>query len=220
MKRVILNLIVSLLIVLPNISLASLPMILEPLQPYEALMINADIETVHNYLGELKGDPHLFEFTLSEPKKLELVLSQRNDDIQPIPFSLIIVKNNNRGGGVSEVGRIMDDEMDWHTSYDSGLGFTLTNSKLISYELDSGVYRFEISTALNQGKYLLRVGSQPDNIGYFEKLQSISQIQNFFAVSTFRLLFSSTVLYPLGSLVILILIGLTWFNQYKRIRNV
>lgn len=204
---------------LPIISLAYLPTTMQPQQPYEALTIDADIETAHNYLGELKGDPHLFEFTIKEPRKLSLVISQREINNERVPFSLILVRNNGSGRGVTEIGRVKSEEMDWQTNYNQNLGFDLTNSKTISYELEPGVYRFEISSALNKGKYLLLVGKISDESSYSEKVKSIIMIQDFFGLSNLRVIFSTTVLYPSGSVLILLLFWLTWRYQHKKQKN-
>lgn len=203
----------------PFISLAYLPTIMQPQQPYEALTIDADIETAHNYLGELKGDPHLFEFTLKEPKKLSLVISQREINKERAPFSLILVRNNGSGRGVTEIGRVKNEEMDWQTNYNQNLSFELTNSKTISYELEPGVYRFEISSPLNQGRYLLLVGQINDESSYSEKIKSIIMIQDFFGLSNWRVILSTTVLYPGGSILILLLFWLTWRYQHKKQKN-
>lgn len=219
MVRVVVSLIGFVFIFLPSLSLAALPVILEPQQPYEVLAVDADIEHAHTYLGELKGDPHLFEISLLEPKKFTVTISQRLENSAPVPFSLIVVRSNDNGRGVTEIGRVKGNEISWQENYDSALGFSLAVSEPVTYELTAGVYRFEVSSALNQGKYLLRVGNKSDNSSYNEKLQSIRIIQKFFAVSALHMMISSAVLYPLGCLVILVLIWLTWRYQRKKTAN-
>lgn len=201
---------ISLTVALPVV--AASPLVNQPAMPYAPLAISADIETEQLYLGELVGDPHMYEVTLEEESEFVLTLVQQSGET-PIPFSLIVVRDNDNHRGVTEVGRLTGKDIQWGEYYDAALALSFLRSETISYPLTPGVYRFEVSTPDNFGKYLLVLGTKSDDTGYFAKLGDIRLVQNFFDVSFFRMFISTYVLYPVGVVGLLVLIYLTWRRQ-------
>ncbi len=204
------------LLSLPVLVLASTPIINNPLIPYEILAIDANLEQEQLYLGELVGDPHMYEVTLAGQKPLIVTILQRADGIEPLALNLIVVRSNDNNRGVTEIGRVKGKEVIWQPFYDPVLGFKFWRSEAVSFDLQSGVYRFEVSTADNQGKYMLAIGNNPAESGYFTKLGEIRLVQNFFDVSVLHLLLSTYILYPLGIIILLVLFWLTWRYQRKK----
>lgn len=185
------------------------PSINVPALPYAVYMADSDITTQAEYLGELVGDPHMYEFTVGAETKLTLTLLQREEEAL-IPLSLIAVRQNNQNAGVVEVGRLTSKDITWSEVVDSGLGISLVASQPFEATLTPGIYRVEVSTAENYGKYMLKIGEAKANPGYFSTLADVWMIQNFFGVSVFSLLLSSYVYYPLGIVVLLWLFYVTW----------
>jgi hypothetical protein len=177
--------------------------------PYEVQTIDGQIENKVQYLGALEGDPHMYEFSIGADANLVLTISQLENDT-PLPFSLIVVKQNDRNAGVVEVGRLKNKDISWLENNDSVLGLSLLNSQVFEAGVTPGLYRFEISTPDNLGSYMLSVGTKNDDVGYFATLSDIHQIQNFFGFSIFSMFLSSYVYYPIGIIIILLLFYKTW----------
>ncbi len=200
-------------LVLPLSVLAASPVVHQPTKPYAPLAIDAEIAREQLYLGALVGDPHMYEVTLEEEGVLTLTLVQPSGEGAPLPFSLIVVRDNDNHRGVTEVGRLTGKDIMWTEYYDTALALTFLRSETVEYVLAPGVYRFEVSTPENFGKYFIALGSEPDTTGYFAKLRDIRLVQSFFEVSFFRLFISSYVLYPVGTLLLALLIFATWRRQ-------
>lgn len=201
------------LLLVPGLVHAALPIENRPVLPYEALAIDATIEQKQVYLGALLGDPHMYEVTIAEPKKFVATLWQQPEDEEVIAFSLILVKSNDNNRGVTEVGRLVGKETVWDTAYDGVLAMELARSETVHYELSPGTYRFEVSTPENIGQYMIVLGEDASAAGYFATLREIRAIQQFFSVSGLRLLLSTHVLYPLGSMLLLALFGYLWYRR-------
>ena len=199
------------LLVLPLVSLAASPVINQPAMPYAPLAINALIEQEQLYLGQLIGDPHMSEVSLDEERTLTLTLVQSDAGESALPFSLIVVRDNDNHRGVTEIGRLTGKDIQWTSYYDAALALSLRRSETVEYVLAPGVYRFEVSTPENLGKYLIMLGTESDDdAGYFTKLGDIRLVQEFFEASFFRIFISTYILYPVGTLILIMLIYLTW----------
>jgi hypothetical protein len=207
-KKIWLFIFLGILLVNPLRTQAFSPTISNPLIPYEVLTMDSNIETEKIYLGELKGDPHMYEFTLGKETDLVVTLVQKQKD--NLPLSLIVVRSNNNNRGVSEIGRLTAKENTWQAYRDNALGLSLSRSQTFNKKLGSGVYRLEVSTAENEGQYMLVVGTEPEDLGYFKTLSNIRLTQEFFGRSIFSMLSSSYVYYPIGIFILLYLIFLTW----------
>jgi hypothetical protein len=182
--------------------------------PYAVVVIDNAITTQAEYLGELVGDPHMYEFTIGGEETLTLTVSQLENE-PPLLLSLIAVKENNHNAGVAEVGRLTAKDIKWKVVDDSVLGLTFLRSQKFEADIGTGVYRVEVSTPDNIGSYMLTVGEEPVSPGYFSTLADIRQIQRFFGKSPLALLKSSYVYYPVGSLVLIGLLYYTWRNRQR-----
>lgn len=207
-KKLWLYIFIGIVIFLPQSTKAFSPTISSPILPYEVLTMDSSIATEQVYLGELKGDPHMYEFTLGKETDLVVTMVQKQGD--NLPLSLIVVRSNDNNRGVSEIGRLTAKETTWLSYKDGVLGLQLSRSDTFTKTLGSGVYRIEVSTAENAGQYMLVVGSKPEDLGYFKTLSNIRLTQAFFGKSILSMLFSSYIYYPIGIVVLLYLIFLTW----------
>lgn len=201
------------ILAIPAVTLAYNPQINEAAIPYEIKTIN-EVNLQAEHLGELKGDPHIYEFTIDKTTDLKVMLMQLASD-KVIPLSLIIVRQNEDRSGVSEIGRINGNDTNWQIVKDSVLGLTINKSEVFEEKLKPGVYRVEVSTPDNYGKYALVIGNQTVKEGYFSTLSDVSIFQTFFGGSMFSILKSSYVHYPLGIVIVIVVFYLTWRNSNK-----
>jgi len=192
------------------------PEITEVTRPYEVITIDEQAVRTQDYLGELTGFPVMYEVTSDEPFTLHAQVRQRyRSGLEPIAFSLIAIKQDDRGGGVTEVARLRPDSSDWRRAKDSKLGFSLWEAPVLSAAVAPGTYRIEVSTPENLGKYLLSFGDEDAADGYFASLTGVKRTQEFFGFSFFRLLSSSYVYYPLGVIFVLFVIQRVW--KYRKL---
>lgn len=209
--------VVGLGLLLPAVLLAYGPLKHETARPYDEQVIDGDYRYRSEYLGELKGDPQMFEFSTGHEDKLEIKLLQKPGDDQ-VPFSLIVVRQNEERG-VTEIGRLRSQEIVWEEFSDPTLGVTLISSNTFTADIKPGIYRIEVSTPENSGKYMMVVGSRDRELGYFATLSGVRAIQSFFDYSFFAIFASSLVFYPLGSIILLVLIYLTWRYRSRLIKH-
>jgi len=202
-------------VLLPAFALAFSPTITEIDQPYEIVTVDFEPTTPAFYLGELQNYPVMYEVTSEQAFTLSAVLLQPKSGAQPIDFSMIAIRKNDRGGGVSEVARQRFDSAAWTTQKDAQTGLTFWRSPAFSNEVGAGTYRIEISTPKNTGKYLLQFGEGEDSDGYFASLSGVRRTHQFFGFSVVKMLTSSLVYYPLGILFLLFIIERTW--RYRKL---
>lgn len=185
-------------------------------KPYEIVPMSADMSTQHIMLGALEGFPIMYEVNIASTTALRIQVGQLyQSDAQPIPFSVMLVRQNDDDGGVTEVARIKTKPEDWQVRKDGILGFSLWEQEVNTTSVEPGIYRLEISTAVNQGKYRLVLGDDlVAKTGYFATLGQVRTTQKFFDFSIFKMLTSSYVYYPLG--ILLILFGFYRVNRYRK----
>lgn len=181
--------------------------------PYEVTTIEVDPNVQKEYLGELKGDPHMFEFAVGSTTKLSLALMQSTKT--ELPLSLIVIKQNDDRGGVVEIGRLNTKNIKWHGFHDSALASNLSKSEPFIVELRPGIYQVEVSTPDNIGKYALVIGDKKETHGYFNELSNIYAIEIFFGGSIFSMIKSSYIYYPLGVIMLIILFYFAWKKRFK-----
>lgn len=211
------SVIVFALFVLPSLGLAYNPSINDTTIPYEVFVADGNVSTQAEYLGELIGEPQMYEINIGAESTLKLSLSQANTKTA-IPFSLIAVKQNTKNAGVVEIGRIKSKDVTWDKYRDPVLGMSLLNSQVLEVDVTPGLYRVEVSTPENFGKYMLVIGDGKGDAGYFKTLGHVDTIRSFFNKSTFTMFLSSYVYYPIGILILSYLFYTTW-KRRKLITN-
>lgn len=184
-------------------------------RPYEIVTVKSDLGPEHIYLGELNDFPIMYEITAKESFDLSSRVRQiYNGSEKPVSFSLIVIRQDERGGGVTEVARLRPGTDDWTMVKDSVFGMTFWESEALTSTVEPGVYRIEISNPDNVGRYMLTLGEGEDLPGYFTTLANVRTTQKFFGYSILRLLTSSYVYYTLGIFFLLFVIHRTW--KYRK----
>jgi hypothetical protein len=198
----------------PAVTLAFNPFLNQTSIPYEVMTIDARVNERAEYLGDLNGYPQMYEFTLGKEEELTLSLVQKDTE-NPLKFSLIVVRENNHNAGVTEIGRLGYNEVIWNKRKDGSLALTLLEGQGFIRTIGAGVYRVEVSTPDNFGKYMLVVGKDAVGTGYFKLLGDIVTIQSFFGLPFVAILLSSMVYYPLGIIILMGLFYYTWRNRNR-----
>jgi hypothetical protein len=106
-------------------------------------------------------------------------------------------------------------DIKWEEKRDAGLGMNLLTSEEFRQNISPGLYRLEVSTPVNNGKYLLKIGTNDQKQGYLEDLRGVYDIRKFFGLSTAGMIQSSLVYYPLLILFVLSLFYLTFKYRDK-----
>jgi hypothetical protein len=203
------------MLMLPMVVLASGIYVTEVASPYAIVPVDNEINQPQLHLGVLDNFPVMYEFSLASSTDFRAQISQPVSVgvDTPNPLTLMLVRQDDRGGGVTEIARLTPDVESWSIVQDSSIGASFWQGKEIIETLQSGTYRIEVSTPDNDGKYLLNFGPEGD-YGYFASLSRAWTIQQFLGYSPLRMLTSSLVYYPLGILLIGLLINRTW--KYRK----
>jgi hypothetical protein len=183
----------SVLFFTPLLLLAYNPILVEPPERDGVILIDEDPYIEKNYLGDLEGAPDLYELTTDVSLTLRLQLKQKSTS-QPIPFSMLIVRQNDLDGGVLEVTRRNLGSSDWQKYGDIWLGMSLLESPILEQEIAPGTYKIEVSTPDNIGAYMMVVGDEPVNSGLWTRLKAVFVTQSHFSVPIFFAIRSPYVL--------------------------
>lgn len=180
---------------------------------YEVITIQ-NPETEQLILGELQDAPEMFEIVSENPFTLSVeirAVPERNSDAAPQLNGIIIKQKEVRG--VEEIARLNAADSNWEIVTDKATGLKYQAGTYFNEQVDAGTYRIEISSPNNQGKYMLLVGTNTDDNGYGASLSDIKSVYQFYDLGTFRMFSSPYVHYPLGIIVLLGLLGGTWYWQ-------
>lgn len=178
----------------------------------------SDPELSQAFYGEMKGYPHTYEIRTGEPFSLYAeILVPDIEESQNI-ISGIIIKEQKKGGRVTEVTRLYAKDAPWESQFEFFGGDTYRHGPRYEAEAEAGVYRIEVHTPENMGKYVLVVGSREEmTIGYFELLGRMMEIKTFFGKSRIMIIQSPLVYIPL------IIIGggvLFWYVRRRKLNAV
>jgi hypothetical protein len=183
--------------------------------PYEIVPLTGDFDEKRLLLGKLDNFPVMYGAIVVATTTLSIQLAQRDYGANPLGLSLMVVRVDDTGGGVTEVGRVYLQPADWQKRKDSVLGMTFLESALVHKEIGPGTYRIEVSTPDNLGSYMLTVGEIDAGSGYFDTVGNVRLVQKNFGFSVFTMLRSSYVYYPLGILFLLFMLQRTW--KYRKV---
>ncbi len=211
-------LLAAIIIVLPNLAQAFVVVETDISRPYEVFPIESALPIETGYLGTLDNYPVMYEVHSEEPFTFTAQLQQPAS--RPAePLSLLLIRRNDRGGGVTEIARQTINPADWMRERDSLVGMTFLTADLLEVDVEPGTYRLEVSSPNNLAQYLLTVGDEEQDTGYVEQLGYIRQTQSYFGYGFFTMLRSSLVYYPIGILLLLGAIFQTWRFASKRRSN-
>ena len=163
-----------------------------------------DPSVPETYYGSLSGSPHTYQFLVQEKISFKAVLSTASKHSTADDLSLIIVKEEKRG--VSEVGRVTGKDTDWNTNYSHSLALRFRESQSLDVELDSGVYRLEVSTPVNLRSYKLEL-----NEGGRMSYKELFMARSIFDLSYLSVVFTIRVYVPL-----LILFAFIYYRKNKK----
>lgn len=204
---------ISLLVFLaPSLLCAYNPIKAEPSEPYAVIPLEGDLYVEHHLLGDLSDYPDMYEFTTDVAVDLKIRLRQRDSE-EAVPFGLILVRQNDADGGVTEVLRQNQSLNEWQTRKESSLGITFLENSTIEESISPGTYRLEVSTPDNRGAYMLILGDEPVSSGFFASLAHIFSTQRHFGYSPFHVVLSSYVYYPIG--IVMIAMGVFLTYRYR-----
>lgn len=187
----------------------------EVAKPYDVVKITPNEYSQVVHMGTLDSFPIMYEFTLEESTELSFQLRTLANILPGGAFSLMIVRENDDGSGVTEVARQIAGNNNWQAHKDRVYGLTFLDGEVLTLAYEPGTYRVEVSTPVNEGKYLLVVGDTSDHLGYFATLNRAHAIQSHFGYSFVRLLTSSYLYYPFGIIMLLIIFERTWKFRNK-----
>ncbi|MEK7638692.1 MAG: hypothetical protein AAB388_00880 [Patescibacteria group bacterium] len=200
-------------------TLAYNPTTIDPSEPYEPVEVfNGEPSVAREYLGQLDDFPEMMELSSAEPFTLTVEIRQR-DQGEPYEFALIAVRVNEDGTGVTEIARLKQPIEEWRQVSDSVMGMKFLVSEPLQVPVEAGTYRVEISTPDNGGEYMLVFGEMPTKAGYFAMLGNIFETQQNFKLSWLHIFASSYVYYPVGIIIVLAGLYITW-RRRKQIAHV
>lgn len=191
------------------------PISAEPEEAYSVIPIVGDPYVERSYLGDLDGVPDLYEFKTEVAITLRVQIRQRAGR-EAVPFGLILVRQNDMDGGVTEIARQNEVLQNWGKERSHLIGVKFLSAPILEKEITPGTYRIEVSTPDNIGNYSLTTGEESEASGYFKSLSQIARTQYHFGLTPIYLLFSS---YVYGTLVILVL-GYSGyrFRSFKQVK--
>ena len=191
--------------------------VFEPVDtPYEVITITDDPMIERSILGELEGSPEMFEITSDVEFTLTVEIRAITESGTAPEFAGIVIRQK-ESRGVEEVARLRATDADWLRVIDSETGLPYFAGPFWSQSVPAGTYRIEVSTPENTGKYILVVGSQDDTKGYLESIRNVSEAYEFYDASTLRMFNSPYIHYPLGIILLIFLLGGTWWWLRSRI---
>jgi len=203
------------IVTLPTLSHAFVVVETDISRPYEVFPVERTLPNQTWYLGTLDNYPVMYEIRSEEPFTFTAQLRQPTN--RPAEsLSLLLIRNNDRGGGVTEIARQNIAPSDWTRQRDSLLGMSFLTADQLQIDVIPGVYRLEVSSPNNLAQYMLSVGDEPIESGYFEQLGYVRQTQSYFGYSFLTMLRSSLVYYPIGILLLLGAFYQTWRFASKR----
>lgn len=183
--------------------------------PYEVITLVSDREGQQTIRGELEDAPEMFELVITATSTLTVEIRALPVPKEILTLSGIIIKQKEIRG-IEEIARLKATAANWNQLVDGATGLPYLAGPYFSETVTPGTYRIEVSTPNNQGKYLLIIGSGADNQSYLNSLKAVAQTYTFYNVSKFRMFNSPYVHYPLGSVVVLIVMGATVYATRHR----
>lgn len=183
--------------------------------PYDVVTITGDPELQQILLGELDNAPEMYEIKSDTDFTLTAEIRSVPGSGEEPHFSGIIVRQK-EVLGVEEVARMKAADASWAPVRDKTTGLVYQSGPFFSEKVKAGTYHIEVSTPDNAGKYLLLTGNKDDGAGYFNTLQAIKQLYDFYGYGSFNMLLSAYVYYPIGIVLVISLMIATWLWSRRR----
>jgi hypothetical protein len=174
-----------------------------------------DIVQSQAFYGELGDSPHLFEFILTKPTALFAELLVPDIDTSVTDKSGLLLKVEERG--VTEIARMNAKDAPWESFFEWFGGDSYLRGPSYFDSLEAGTYQLEVSTPVNQGKYVLVLGKEESfSLSYLGILRDVARVKDFFGKSRLALLQSPLVYVPL---FLVVLCGFALWRVVRRVRG-
>lgn len=181
--------------------------------PYEVRSIEESLTVEQWYLGELTQFPEMYEIGLIATTSLPISLKiPATEDVTQMRPTLLIVRDVDPRG-VEEVMRVPFEATGWIKETDIRSGLAYFASPPLTVELAAGVYRIEVSSPNNLGKYMLVMGSDVTRPSWGVSFATVRSLYDFYGVSKMLMVRSPVLYYPLGIIVVLGLLVLMWWYR-------
>lgn len=161
----------------------------------------ANAEVPQEHFGKLLGFPHTFEFKVTEAMPFKAHIAVQDTLEQKNDISIIVIKQERRG--VSEVGRTRIKDQAWETQKDVLLAETFRSGGRLEAQLEPGMYKLEVSSPDNVGKYKLEWGTTKLKRSYFENVRVLFEVKSFLDSSPFSAFLSPLLYIPLLLLLLI-----------------
>ncbi len=193
---------------------AHVPVIIEGLGQSDVITID-DPDLSQAFYGEMAGFPHTYEIRISEPLKLYAHILVPDIESSKNNISGIIIKERIGGGRVTEITRLLAKDGAWVSEYEPFGGDSYREGPQYETTLEPGTYRLEVNTPDNVEKYVLVVGTREEmTIGYFEMIQRLAKVKQFFGKPTIFIIQSPYVYVPL----VIALLIYVWYRRRSRMK--
>jgi hypothetical protein len=183
-------------------------------EQYEVIQLSGDPEHKQTILGELSNAPEMYEVKSDHDFTLTVEIRAVPGDLARPQFSGIIVRQKEQLG-VEEVARMKAIDAAWTSISDGTTGLVYQAGPFFSEKVKAGTYHIEVSTPDNSGKYMLVVGNTDESAGYIDTLHAIGVVYDFYGLGTFAMYHSPYIYYPVGIVVVILLIIGTWYWQRR-----
>ena len=203
------------LLLLTNVAEAHQPVLVAPDTVGDVISIDRP-EVSWAYYGELQGFPHTYEIRSEESFLLYTQILEPDIDGAMNNHDVIVVRERDNGRGVEEVVRFYAKDTDWQSFHEPFGNDAYLAGGEYEAEVEPGVYRIEVSTPRNEGKYVLSVGKIEDfsDVSYFETVKRIYQVKLFFEKPGIAVVLSPFVYVPL--IIILLIMGIFYYFYRRR----
>jgi hypothetical protein len=186
--------------------------------PYEIVPIE-DITKEQYAVGELNNYPEMYEFTIDIETAVSVAvrypLTSTVRDVEVTPQLGLIVVKVVEPRGVAEVARVASTDATWEIVRDPLSKLLYEQGGTFTKTLEPGTYRVEVSTPDNQSPYILAFSGQ-HALTFGEKFSLVGDLYEFYGVSKVGMIRSPLIVYPIGIVVLLGLIVLTWWYSSRR----
>jgi len=209
------GLIVGILLVLAPAAEAFVVESYEPATQYEVQTIAGDPRLERLIIGTLRSEPIMYE-VISDSEFLFSFELRTIPTATPPQLTAIVVRVLDPRG-VEEVTRLPYQASQWIVGRDYNSGLPYQTAPRYEKMLPAGIYQFEISTADNQGSFMVALGSEPAPAGYWTSLTALRAIYKFYEAPAILMIRSPLIYYPLGILFLLILLPYTFYKTRAKL---
>ncbi len=168
------------------------------------------------FYGDMQNYPQMYEFRTTDTIHLhvEVLVPDIHSAQNNVSGIILRVRSD---GGVKEVARLRAPEASWKSFFEPWGGDSYRRGQSYDGDIEPGLYRIEVSTPDDIGKYVLVVGQKESFsiFNYFPLIGKISDVKVFFGKSRLLVIESPLVYVPV--LAFGLLGGLWWYRRRSRV---